>query len=476
MSLLPEFNSWREHARRSLLKGMKPSDFTWSQEKLSTGDQAGFELFSETNLEKQASGLATAQKKNEFRVSREFLSLAETVSCARDEDRWQLLYRLLYRLCFENPNLLKVTVDDDVLRAQRLAKNIGRDIHKMHAFVRFKEVRDDAGVRFVAWHEPEHRILRLGAPFFMRRFGDRPWSIFTPEISAHWDCRELVYGDGLAKSDFPHEDDMDEIWKTYYRSIFNPARIKIKMMQSEMPMKYWQSLPEASVIQDLIREAPERLEELARRQPKAAKVPAFETLGDLAKHASGCDACPLHAHATQTVFGEGPSKAHIAIIGEQPGDNEDLEGRPFVGPAGQVLNDALAAAGLLREDLYLTNAVKHFKYQQRGKLRLHQKPTGSEMHACRPWLEAEIAKVNPKVVILLGTTAGTSWLGRLPRLTEERGQLLDSRGRGFESPQKAILSWHPSAILRANSEAERQEKFNDLVRDLRLAHEQSLRD
>ena len=462
----PEFDAWRVIARDHLARGTRPGEIMWSQNR--TG-QAGFGFRPDPVFRDYVPKNGTGVSERKFHVDPEFLKIAQVVAAARDDDRWDLLYRTLYRLKHENANLMKITIDADVLRLRRLAKNIARDIHKVHAFVRFKEIEDGEHTRFVAWHEPEHRCLKLAAPFFMRRFGDRRWSIFTPDLSAHWDLKELTYETGIPRSDFPHEDDMDEIWKTYYKSIFNPARVKIKAMQSEMPMKFWQTLPEAEIIRDLIREAPARLETLARNQPKAAMVPAHANLAELKSFAKNCEACPLFDSATQTVFGEGPldseKQVRIAIIGEQPGDNEDLEGRPFVGPAGTILNRALELAGLSRQDLFLTNAVKHFKYKPVGKTRLHQKPSGSEMHACRPWLEAEIALVKPQIVVLLGATAGTSWLGRLPRVTEERGRLLRSRDH-FED---AILSWHPSAILRANSDFERDQKFAELVSDLNLA-------
>lgn len=450
-----DFDKWRSLARNYLATGTAPGMISWPD---SARPQGGFLFDSPATTPPRLPA-------TEFTVDGEFLKLAQLVACARDDDRWDLLYRVLYRLRFESKNLLKITIDGDVLRLRRLAKNVARDIHKMHAFVRFKEISDDGRLHYVAWHQPEHRIMKLGAPFFVRRFGDRPWSIFTPDLSAHWDCENLIFAKGILQSEFPHEDVMDDIWKTYYKSIFNPARVKIKAMRAEMPEKYWQSLPEAEVIRDLIRESAGRLDDLARRQPTAAVVPPHSNLTELRELAAGCTACPLADQATQTVFGEGPSKAQVAIIGEQPGDSEDLAGRPFVGPAGQILNQALELAGFDRHSIYMTNAVKHFKFKATGPRRLHQKPTGSEMHACRPWLEAEMKHVDPDIVILLGATAGTSWLGRLPKISDERGRIFKSPGRKAQ----AILSWHPSAILRAASDADRDQKFSELVYDLSLA-------
>ena len=317
---------------------------------------------------------------------------------------------------------------------------------------------------YVAWHAPEHLITELAAPFFEARFGDKPWAIFTPDRSAAWDGHELTYGPGVPQHEFPHKDEFDDVWKTYYKSIFNPARLKLKAMRAEMSPKYWASMPEASLIPELIREAPARLQRMAKNANVKAEPPVGASLSELKTAAASCTACPLYENATQTVFGEGPADAGIMIVGEQPGDQEDLQGRAFVGPAGEVFNRALAEAGLSRDSIYLTNAVKHFKWTRQGKRRLHQKPNGGEMHACRPWLESEIARVKPRVILALGATAGTSILGRLPKIGQERGQV-----RTDSSLARAIVvSWHPSAILRSMDEREKKERFDQLVADLKI--------
>ena len=363
-------------------------------------------------------------------MPKEFLDLAENVACARDEKKWNLLYRLVYRLNHENKHLLKISVDGDVRQAEILEKSVRRDIHKMHAFVRFKRVDIEGTETYLAWHQPEHPCLELAAPFFVRRFGDKPWSIFTPEISAHWNLEELLFSEGLEQHEFSHRDEFDDVWKTYYRAIFNPARIKIKAMTAEMPVKFWSSMPEAEVIRDLLREAPNRLQTMAAAPQFLAHPPVHANWDELASAAQNCDACPLAGHATQTVFGEGSKTAEIMIVGEQPGDEEDLQGRVFVGPAGQVLNQALNRAGLDREQLYLTNAVKHFKYEYYGKARLHKRASGAEQHACRPWLEAELAQVRPKLIIALGVTAATMLYGKVVKVQAERGRIQHHKGSG----------------------------------------------
>ncbi len=193
------------------------------------------------------------------------------------------------------------------------------------------------------------------------------------------------------------------------------------------------------------------------------------TLADLKEAAAGCRGCDLYKNATGTVFGEGPARARIVLVGEQPGDQEDRQGRPFVGPAGEVLARALAEAGLERAETYVTNAVKHFKWtpDSRGKRRLHAKPNGGEVRACRPWLAAEIAALKPRVVVILGATAGQSLLGSAFRVGAMRGRDLADT----EWAPHAVATIHPSAVLRAPDDAARAEMYEGLVRDLRLAAE-----
>lgn len=456
----PNFESWRKEARKHLTANVSPDKINWGAEETLF---AGFD-FNE--------GLLPMPLKAEFKVPPEFIELAKTVSCARDADRWDLLYRILYRLQFENPLLLNITVDPDIRRAELLVKSIRRDIHKMHAFVRFKKeiVKTDDGEEeyYVAWHRPEHLIVKLGTPFFARRFGDRKWSIYTPDESAHWNLEKLTFGPGLEQREFTTKDDWDEVWKTYYRSIFNPARIKINAMTNEMPRKYWSSMPETELIKELIREAPARLQEMARNQNTKAVVDFNKPIDELRELAKSCQACPLYQKANHTVFGVGPTNARVMIIGEQPGDQEDLADLPFVGPAGDVLETVLQKIGVRREDLYLTNAVKHFKWSPhtvRGeKIRLHQKASGAEQHACKPWLEAEITQVKPAIIIALGSTAATAVLGRMPKISEERGKLFN-----MNEKTKIVISWHPAAILRAADDLEKKTRLQQLADDIRFA-------
>lgn len=447
------FASWREKARLFVAQGLRPEQISWSQEELSLFTQSIDQESSATPL------------KSDFKVPPDLLPLLESVSYARDEDRWNLMYRILYRLCFENRDLLKISIDPDINRAELLQQSVRHDIHKMHAFVRFKKSIIDNEEVYVAWHKPEHLTVRPGTEFFARRFGDKRWSIFTPDESAHWDLEKLTFGPGMPQHDFQTIDDWDEVWKTYYKSIFNPARIKIKMMKSEMAPKYWSSMPETALIRDLVRDAPKVLQKMAENVNKSARVDSTLSLAELKLAAASCTACPLYAKATQTVFGVGPEDATIMIVGEQPGDQEDRTGNPFVGPAGEILSKALIEAGIKKESVYITNAVKHFKWVQHKEMRLHQKPSGPEMHACKPWLEAEIKKVKPQVIIALGATAATAIVGKLPKIKDERGKVIST----LACAPSVIISWHPSAILRSMDQKESTEKTQQLIHDLKLA-------
>jgi DNA polymerase len=191
-------------------------------------------------------------------------------------------------------------------------------------------------------------------------------------------------------------------------------------------------------------------------------VPAGAGLAELRAAAAGCTGCDLYRHATQTVFGRGAAKARIVLVGEQPGDQEDRQGAPFVGPAGEVLDRALAEVGLDRSQLYVTNAVKHFKFEQRGKRRIHQTPRANELAACRPWLEAELAAINPEVLVCLGATAARAIFGPSFRITKDRGQFAATRWA-----PKTIATFHPSAVLRGEGDAQQAELYGMLVEDLR---------
>jgi DNA polymerase len=418
------------------------------------------------------------------RVPRRFPDLAGLAICYRDSARFRLLHETLIRLQ-STPGLLEDRADPLVDRLAEMAKAVSRDRHKMRAFVRFREITDEEGLHFIAWFEPAHHIVRLNAGFFVRRYASQRWSILTPEESLHWDGAALHHLPGATKADAPAGDPLEEIWKTYYASTFNPARLKVKAMQAEMPKKYWRNLPEAALIPQLIATAESRtaamippsdlLPDLLLDPPPTASYPRaggdpapHASLGAMAAEAAACTRCPLHAPATRTVFGEGPADARLMIVGEQPGDQEDLAGRPFVGPAGQLLDRAMAEAGIDRARAYVTNAVKHFKFQMRGKRRLHESPNAGEIQTCRWWLDRERAQLNPALVLMLGASAGRAVLGRAVAVGQERGRVLalPDGGAGF-------LTVHPSYLLRIEDAAAKRAEYGRFVDDLRAAAAQA---
>ena len=422
-------------------------------------------------------GDKNAAPPSHFRVPRTFIELARGVAMHSDARRWALLYRILWRLTHGEPKLLEIAVDADVALAFALQKSVRHDIHKMRAFVRFRELAHENASWFVAWFEPQHHIVEHNAQFFVDRFASMRWSILTPDRCAHWDLARLTFTPGVARSQTPRDDDVEGLWLTYYASIFNPARVKVHAMQAEMPKKYWRNLPEAIVIPSLLQDAPRRVEEMTRKSAAKARaasddelewrpapVPQTTSLSEVASASKTCTACHLYKRGTQTVFGEGPKRATLMLLGEQPGDQEDLAGKPFVGPAGKLLDRALEEAGIDRDEVYVTNTVKHFKWEPRGKRRIHQKPNSREITACRPWLEAELRLVEPKLLVCLGSTAAQAIFGSAFRVTKQRGTVLES-----EFAPKVVATVHPSSLLRQPDEESRAREYALFVADLRVA-------
>lgn len=456
VAIEPTFGAFRDAARGLCQDGVAPEEVAW--EEIRPGTQAG--LFGDALGAPPRAGAT-------LHVPRAFVDSAELAVLHRDGAPLPLLYRVLYRLTHGEPSLLQVEADPDVARLHQLVQNVRREEHKMHAFVRFRPVTVDGRERFVAWHAPRHRVLALAAPFFARRFAAMDWSILTPDGSAHWDGKALVFGPPAHRDDAPTDDALDDLFRGYWASIFNPARLNLDAMRSEMPVHHWSTLPETRALASLVARAAPRTSAMLARPVSAAGafVPDSPTSAhQLARAAGACSACSLHSSATQTVFGRGPSGARLMLVGEQPGDEEDVHGEPFVGPAGRVLDRALLAAGLARSELYLTNAVKHFKWIPSGKRRLHQRPVHAEVLACRAWLDAEIAVIRPTVIVCLGSTAATAFIGKNFRVTQDRGRL-------FQTPHAEALlaTHHPSAILRAAGPELAERMFQDLAADLRLA-------
>lgn len=465
LSVPGDFAEWRNAARGLLAGGISPEEVSWCD------GEKGASLFGDALAAPPAERLS---------LPRQLIEIAERVICHRDAGVPARLYRIMWR-ALDDRHLLARTTDADVDWLHKADKAVRRDVHKMHAFVRFRRLGEANGREsFAAWFEPAHRILRLTAPFFQRRFFGMDWAILTPDARAIWRAETLTYGPGGTRDEVPESDVVEDQWRTYYGAIFNPARVKVAAMRAEMPKKYWKNLPEARDIAPLLAEAGARVERMRETAVSLAnpltdkwrtRVPEelaldddVKTLGDLAKAVDRCTRCPLYCHATQGVAGEGPAAARIMLVGEQPGDREDIEGRPFVGPAGQVLNEALAEAGLDRARLFLTNAVKHFKFEPRGKRRLHQNPTTGEIDICRWWLDKERALVGPDLIVTLGASALRGVTGKSASIKSMRGAMHE-----LEGGTKLIATIHPSYLLRMPDPVRAAEEREAFVADLARA-------
>ena len=405
-------------------------------------------------------------------LPREVAEFVHVVVCHREPQCYALLYALIWRIHNGERALLEVHSDPLVHRLAMMEKAVRRDLHKMHAFVRFRRVPGIPEERYVAWFEPEHFIIEEVAPFFIERFRGLHWSILTPIGSLHWNGSILRRSGPGRREDIPAPDGIEAGWSTYYASTFNPARLNRTAMQREMPRKYWRNMPETKLIPDLVRNAGSRVDAIMDKAPAPARkkdpVKAVtarndadpKTLRQLNAIISASE--PFVKGGTHAVLGEGPLHPALAFVGEQPGDQEDLQGHPFVGPAGKMLDAAMGEAGIDRSKSYLTNAVKHFKYEQRGKRRLHQKPTMGEVRHYRWWLEKELQLVQPKLVVALGATAVLALAGKALPIVRFRGPAEFDGHAGF-------ITVHPSYLLRIPDAAEKRKAYAAFVADLKKA-------
>jgi probable DNA metabolism protein len=417
-----DLDGWRQAARAFVLAGAEPASLTWA-------------VSSDRSPLPDTSGT--------FHVPRSLVLLASQAFQARDPERFGLLYSLFWRV--KSGEALPED-DADLSLVRRMALSVRADAHRMRTNMRFLPVPENGATRFVGWFEPAHFVLQANAQLIARRFPGLTFSIATPDGSAHWDGTTLLFGSGLRHA----EDDeaLQAWWENHGKTLLEQATADV-------------SVPEAEAVDEVPR-SPDR----PALGPVVLHTQPDPELLRTTREASVCHRCPLYEPATQTVFGEGPTNATVMFVGEQPGDQEDTIGRPFVGPAGQMMDRAMEEAGIDRRTAYVTNAVKHFKFTQRGKRRIHQTPEVPEIQACNFWLDSERTHVRPRLLVMMGGSAARAILGRSVTISRERG-------RPFNLPggQAVFVTVHPSYLLRIPDAAAKAREYEAFVRDLKAIRE-----
>jgi DNA polymerase len=462
------FAEWRTAARDLVARQIAPEYVEWASEP-EDGD-----LFSGFGAQASMPSAATAPPPGaELRLPRQLMDMIEDAACFNALDRWSFLYKVIWRWHLGERDVVS-PADADGARLYSMVKAVHREQHDMHAYVRFRERKEEDGApRFVAWFEPTHDVLPQVARHFARRMGPITWMIATPAQAILWDGEQLIEAPSLLRSAADIEDAGEALWLTYYRSIFNPARVNADLLRSHIPSRFWKNLPEGAIVPAMVTAANNGERRTGQtgtvgQRGGATSIPIAperaQPQREVPTSLDACRRCDLWEHATQAVAGVGPAQARIMLVGEQPGDQEDLQGLPFVGPAGAVLQQAMRDAGVDRESIYLTNAVKHFKWEPRGKRRLHKTPAQREVAACHLWLEEELKRVQPEVVVALGSTALKSVLedGAIT-MKSTMAAPVQHDGRWV------VTVYHPSYVLRAPDEATRQQAYDVIVDGLRQA-------
>ncbi|MCG1042442.1 UdgX family uracil-DNA binding protein [Mycetohabitans sp. B8] len=463
------YASWRSQALRALVAGWPPEAVTWVEHGSVTSVTTAqmpldYPTAAPAVCDDRTRGLGADNGSAGLRVSisSALASLLQDAALYRSPQRWALLYRVLWRW-WHGDRAVASAADEDGARLHAMAKSVRRAKHDMIAYVRFHR-RDGAGIpEYLAWYEPDHDVLAYAAEHFARRMGTSSWWIGTPQGAALWNGATLqlsaVSGDAATIRAGAAVDEVESLWLAYYKSTFNPARLNETALHQHMPVRFWKHLPEGPLIPAMIADARSG----ARRVAQAEAVRAMtgkqvavdarraRPLRPVPSSLDECRRCGLWRSATQAVPGHGPETARMMLIGEQPGDHEDLAGRAFVGPAGQILDEALHRAGVPRHTVFLTNAVKHFKWIARGKRRMHKTPAQREVHACAHWLEQELARVRPAVIVTLGATALCAVLRRNVNLRDY-----------LHAPVRLgdawlVATWHPSYALRVGDAAARED-------------------
>jgi uracil-DNA glycosylase len=420
-----DWEGWRKATRSLVLAGVAPEDVRWS---VRSHDEAGDPLQEETGS---------------FGVSRAMVTLASLAIQAREPSRFDLLYRLVWR-ANAGERVMEKGYDAELRRAQGLAFAVRAEAHKMRTLLRYLPVQEGNRTRYIGWYEPAHYVLEANAQLLIRRFPELAFSILTPDGAAHWDGTELRFSPGVDHAAVRNDEGLQLWWHRRHAGLLRGARTGTAVPAAE-PLDESPRPPDRPPLGPVV-------------LPVHADAPLQEAM----QEASDCRRCHLYELATQTVFGEGPAHPDVLFVGEQPGDQEDVIGRPFVGPAGQIMDCAMEEAGIDRRTVYITNAVKHFKFEPRGKRRIHKTPETPEIQACRFWLDVELVRLRPKLVVAMGGTAARAVLGRAVTITRERGRPIR-----IQDGQTAFVTVHPSFLLRVPDEAAKAREYEAFVADLR---------
>ena len=415
-----DWDGWRAATRALILDGIPPENIEWA-------------------VNPQHPRLPP-EKSGSFGLARALVSLAAQAIQARDPERFALLYRLVWR-AHAGENLLEDNTDPEMRRARALALAVRAEQHRMRNQLRYLLVGD----RYLGWYRPAHFVLEANAQLLARRFPNFSTTILTPDASAFWNPGAPPrFGAGVSPEAIPDDDALLGWYRSYGAEMEAAARPGT-------------SIPEADPFSDYPR-PPDR----PPVGPVVMPVGTDPAIVAAIRESADCRRCDLWQHATQTVFGEGPAGARVMFVGEVPGDQEDIVGRPFVGPAGQLLDRAMEEAGIDRRAAYVTNAVKHFKFTPRGKRRLHQTPEGPEIQACRFWLDVERVRLAPTLIVALGATAARAVLGRSVTIGRERGRPIK-----LSDTETAFVTVHPSFLLRVPDEDAKQREYRAFVNDMK---------
>ncbi|MFM0175149.1 UdgX family uracil-DNA binding protein [Paraburkholderia sediminicola] len=472
ISIEPSFAAWRRAARELLRQGVEPERIEWLEfdsVDSGTGSVAAPDSSAATPV------VATPA------IPRELLAWLKTAACFCAPDRWSLLYRILWRWTHGERHVLDPQDVDGALLDQRI-QSVEHETSDLVTLTLFRRRDPSMGApEFVGWYEPHHDLLAQAAERFTERMGDSTWMLATPQGAAFWNgmllriSRPATEENGHVTHALPAgqqnepatptlppsqrnrpttptlppaamageattSEPTEALWLAYYASVFNAA-------PAPVPLRYWRTPPAGPPLPAQLARERSRLgaqsgtvtvPEMPPLEYSAVTPPLREPTGPLAT----CRRCALWRNAKQAVAGAGPAQATLMVVGEQPGEHENQHGAPFTGPAGQLLDTVLARAGLERAALYLTYAVKHYKWETLEQQRVHRTPARREVEACQYWLEAELTQVAPRVVVTLGATALKALTGAHVNLSEYLGLTIDHGGRLI------VPTWHPSYALK----------------------------